>query len=232
MQGDWNLPLATTTRSKVSVVPECSTSHPLSPRLRSSTRVSESDAGRQGECLRIAMQVGEDVTVRREDQIALVLEVAEGGEGPAGVGVHGRPYAADAVQPGPLTAQHRALLEDRRLESLRQQPTCRDEAAGARPDHRNASCHLPNSGIDVNYAQCRGGNVVRFLRRSQPGVSGVRRRAGRACLRRADGLPRRAVLDHARVQGLFRSARHVLSRRDVRQGRKRAVGPHPQSSFA
>ena len=39
MKGDWNLPLATTTRSKASVVPECSTSHPPSTRLRSSTRV-------------------------------------------------------------------------------------------------------------------------------------------------------------------------------------------------
>ena len=48
------------------------------------------------------------------------------------------------------------------------------------------------------YAQCRGGNVVRCLRRSEPGVSGVRRRAGRARLRRADGHPRRAVLGHAR----------------------------------
>ncbi len=39
MEGDWNLPLATTTRSNVSVVPEWPTSQPASPRLRSSTRV-------------------------------------------------------------------------------------------------------------------------------------------------------------------------------------------------
>ena len=82
------------------------------------------------------------------------------------------------------------------------------------------------------YAQCRAGNVVRILRRSQPGVSGVRRRARRARLRRAVRQPRRAVLDHARIQGVLRPARHVLSRPPVRQGRGRAVGPRPRSSHA
>ena len=68
------------------------------------------------------------------------------------------------------------------------------------------------------YGQWRAGNVVRFLRRSQPGVSGVRRRAGRAGLRGAYGQPRRAVLDRARIQGVLRPARHVLPHRPVRQG--------------
>ena len=78
------------------------------------------------------------------------------------------------------------------------------------------------------YAQCRAGNVVRILRRSQPGVSGIRRRACRARLRRVIRQPRRAVLDRARIRGLFRAARHVLSRPTVRQGRGRAVGPGPE----
>ena len=59
---------------------------------------------------------------------------------------------------------------------------------------------------------CRGGHVVRTVRRSEPGVSGVRRRAGRAGLRlRADPQPRGAVLALARIQGLVRSALFVLS---------------------
>jgi pimeloyl-ACP methyl ester carboxylesterase/class 3 adenylate cyclase len=42
------------------------------------------------------------------------------------------------------------------------------------------------------------------VRRSQPGVSGLRRRAHRARLRRPDGHAHRAVLDPARIQGLLR----------------------------
>ena len=107
MKGDWNLPLATTTRSKVSVMPECSTSQPAFASAEIVDPGAEPDARRQRERLGIAMQVGENVAVRREHQIALVLQVAEGREDPTGVGVHGRPDPADAVQPGPLPAQHR-----------------------------------------------------------------------------------------------------------------------------
>ena len=38
-------------------------------------------------------------------------------------------------KPGPLPAQRRSLLEDRRLETLRQQPARRDQPAGAGADH-------------------------------------------------------------------------------------------------
>ena len=82
------------------------------------------------------------------------------------------------------------------------------------------------------YAHWRGGNVVRIVRRSQPGVSGVWRRAGRPRLRGVVRQPRRAVLDPARISGLHGAAFHVLSRAPVRQGRSRAVGPGPASSHA
>ena len=78
----------------------------------------------------------------------------------------------------------------------------------------------------------RAGNVVRTLRRSEPGVSGVRGRADRARLFRVGRQPHRAVLDRARICGLLRAARHVLSCPAVRQGRRRAVGPGPASSHA
>ena len=104
----------------------------------------EPDARRQGECLRIAMQVGENVAVGRENQIAHVLKVAEGSEDPTGVRVHARPHAAVAFQARPLSAEHRPLLEDRRLESLRHQPPRRGQPARSGPDHRDASCHLRN----------------------------------------------------------------------------------------
>ena len=77
----------------------------------------------------------------REDVVTLVFEVAEGRQDATGVGVHGRPHAAAAGKPRPLPAQIRALLEDRRLESLRQQPTCRDEPARTSPDHGDVSRH-------------------------------------------------------------------------------------------
>ena len=106
MEGDWNLPLATTTRSKVSVVPECSTSHPPSVRLRSrpACRIG---CATEAEGFGIAMQVGEDRAIRWEDRITFGLEVAEGGHNSTGIGVHCRPHAAVAVDPRPLTAEHR-----------------------------------------------------------------------------------------------------------------------------
>ena len=55
--------------------------------------------------LGVTVEVGEDFAVRREREVVVVFEVVERGEDAAGVGVHGRPYAADAVQPGPLPAE-------------------------------------------------------------------------------------------------------------------------------
>ena len=94
-------------------------------------------------CLGVAMQVGEDVAVRRKREVVVVLQVAEGRQDATGVGVHGRPDPADAIQPGPLPAERLALLEDRRLEPLRQQPTRRDEASWACADHGNRFLSSP-----------------------------------------------------------------------------------------
>ena len=70
-----------------------------------------------------------------------MLEVAEGRHDTTGVGVHGRPHAAAAVQARPLPAEHRALLEDRRLEALREQPPRGDQPTRPGADHGDASRH-------------------------------------------------------------------------------------------
>jgi hypothetical protein len=125
------------------------------------------------------------------------------------------------------------------LDPATAQRPCRSAPGKVLEERKWRRCRTPgrDGGCATSYRpaavrSCHAGDVVRTVRRSEPGVSGVRRRAGRARLHRADGLPRRAVLGHTRAQGLLRSARHVLSRRHVRQGRKRAVGPHPESSSA
>ena len=58
------------------------------------------------------------------------------------------------------------------------------------------------------------------MRRSEPGVSGVRRRAGRARRRWVVRQPHRAVLDHARIRGLLSSSspRSVASCCSTRPG--------------
>jgi class 3 adenylate cyclase len=53
---------------------------------------------------------------------------------------------------------------------------------------------VPRRAVGSAVRSCHGGNVIRQVRRSQPGVSGARRRAGRARLRRADG--HRYLADH------------------------------------
>jgi hypothetical protein len=78
----------------------------------------EPDAGSKAEHIRVPVQIREDVMVRQEGKVAIVIEVAEGRQHPTGVGVHGRPHSASAELSGPLAAQFQALLEDRRLEAL------------------------------------------------------------------------------------------------------------------
>ena len=58
------------------------------------------------------MQVVENVAVRQERLIARVTQVAERGQHPAGVGVHGRPDTADAATP--RSTAHRASAPARR----------------------------------------------------------------------------------------------------------------------
>ena len=126
--GDWNLPVATTTRSNRSVVAVWPTSHPEPSRLTRSTRLPNRTRDTKVERLGVAMEVGEDVAGRRVEQVGLVLEVTEGRQDATGVGVHRRPHTTDARQPGPLTAQHRSLFENRRLE-----PCDRSQRAVASP---------------------------------------------------------------------------------------------------
>ena len=103
--------------------------------------VAEPDAWGQAECRGIAMEVVEDVAVGRVDQVTVVLEVAIGRHDATCVGVHGRPRAATALQGRPLPAQHRSLLVDRHLETLRQQPPRGDEPARSGSDHGDGSGH-------------------------------------------------------------------------------------------
>ena len=107
----------------------------------------EPDTCPEAEHVGVAVQVVEDVMVRQEDKVAFVLEVAEGRQHPTGVGVHGRPHPALARPARPLSAEFGILLEDRRLEPLRLQPSCRDEPARSGADHRDSSRHLTASHV-------------------------------------------------------------------------------------
>jgi len=108
----------------------------------------------------------------------------------------------------------------------------RDSSSGGSVQRHATAAEVGDRSCLTAVRSCRGRYVVRTVRRSQPGVSGVRRRACRACLRRAVHQPRRADLGHARLQGVLRSTRHVLSRPRVRQGWGRAVGPGAARSHA
>ena len=90
----------------------------------------------------VAVQVGQDVAVRRIGGAFAGREVAESGQDPAAVGAHVRPHAAAAVQACPLPTECRPLFEERDFKALRQQPARRDQSAGTGPDHRHAVRHL------------------------------------------------------------------------------------------
>jgi hypothetical protein len=79
---------------------------------------AEPDTGDEPERFGVAVQVAENLAVGQVDVVGCVLEVAEGRDGAAAVGVHARPHAAAAIQGRPLPTQHRSLLEDGRLKSL------------------------------------------------------------------------------------------------------------------
>ena len=102
---------------------------------------AEPDARGHAECLGITLQVAQDRLARREDRVARVIEVAEGRHDATGVGVHRWPHPAAAKAPGPLATEHRALLEDRRLESLDEQPARGDQPAWSGADNGDASRH-------------------------------------------------------------------------------------------
>jgi hypothetical protein len=58
---------------------------------------AEPDPGSKVEHVGVAVEVGQDLAVRRERVGAVVFEVAEGGHDATCVGVHGRPHATDTV---------------------------------------------------------------------------------------------------------------------------------------
>ena len=80
------------------------------------------------------------------------------------------------------------------------------------PESTGGLALVPRRAVGSAVRSDRGGNVVRQVRRSQPGVSGVRRirRSSWSASRRS--LATSSWRRPCRIQGLLRSARHVLSR--------------------
>jgi len=76
--------------------------------------------------------------------VGRVLEVAEGRDRAAAVGVHARPHAAAAIQTSPMPTQYRCLLEMIGSNPCPDSQRAATSPLGPATDHGDVCCHLRN----------------------------------------------------------------------------------------
>ena len=160
-------------------------------------------------------------------------QVAERGQDATGVGVHAPATRRCGRQARPLPAELglcSKIVGSKPCDSSHARRPARQVPPRSRPRLRSSG----NCRTSVNYAQRRAGNVVRAMRRPQPGVPGLRRRSCRSCVWAGSFASHVELFwtlpEYAGAHGS--TSRTFCPGRSVRQGRGGAVGPGPKGPHA